>query len=73
VNRKKPNQEGLLEPSQLTYARILRTKLEDLPALESDLEAIFERHRIAVISQQTSVRYLRIVEELFLWERGEGP
>jgi len=54
-----------MRSTRITYALVLRTKLEDLPALKSALEPILELHRTTVIYQQTSVGYLRIVEESF--------
>ena len=54
-----------LSPTQIAYALVLRIKLEDLPALKTDLETCFERHKVAVYYERASTAFLRIVEEPF--------
>lgn len=61
-----------MRSTRIAYALVLRTNLEELPALKADLESIFERHRIAVLYQTTSVGFLKIVEESF-GRGGEVP
>jgi hypothetical protein len=59
--QEKSNEQGLL-PSQIAYAIVVKTTLETLPALKTDLEDCFEKHSVTVVFQKASVAYLQIVE-----------
>ena len=71
MGNQEPYAGDLMRSTRIAYALVLRTKLEGLPSLKAELESVFERHQTRVVYQQSSIGYLRIVEETFP-DRQEG-